>query len=60
MVLILATIMLLERYPVDNPVSALFRDPDQDGRLEQALDMINNSPIFGDYEQVVRTCWDKA
>ena len=59
-VLTLPTIMLLERYPDDNPVAALFRDPNQDAKLQQALDMINNSSIVGDCEQVVRDYCDKA
>ena len=53
-VLTLPTIMLLERYPDDNPVAALFRDPGQDGKLQQALDMINNSSIVPDCESVVQ------
>lgn len=77
-VLTLPTIMLLERYPKDNPIEALFaeRFPSplmgerQDGgesplpltyshqgrenRVQQALDMINNSSIVSDCYAVVR------
>ena len=59
-VLTLPTIMLLERYPDDNPVAALFQDPEQDGRLRQALEMINNSTIIGDCEGVVQDYCDQA
>jgi geranylgeranyl pyrophosphate synthase len=59
-VLTLPTIMLLERYPDDNPVAALFRDPEQDGKLQQALDMINNSSILPDCESVVQGYCDQA
>ena len=59
-VLTLPTIMLLERYPDDNPVAALFRDPEQDGKLQQALDMINNSSILPDCESVVQDYCDQA
>ena len=59
-VLTLPTIMLLERYPDDNPVSALFQDPEQDGRLRQALEMINNSSIVRDCEGVVQDYCNQA
>ena len=59
-VLTLPTIMLLERYPGDNPVAALFQDPEQDGRLRQALEMINNSSIIRDCEEVVQDYCDQA
>ncbi len=59
-VLTLPTIMLLERYPDDNPVADLFRDPEQDGKLQQALDMINNSSILPDCESVVQGYCDQA
>ena len=59
-VLTLPTIMLLERYPDDNPVADLFRDPEQDGKLQQALDMINNSSILPDCESVVQDYCDLA
>ena len=53
-VLTLPTIMLVERYPEDNPIQALFRDRSQDGKVQQALDMINNSSIINDCYAVVR------
>lgn len=59
-VLTLPTIMLLERYPDDNPVRALFQDFNQEGKLQQVLDMVRNSTIVQDCEQVVRDYCDKA
>ena len=59
-VLTLPTIMLLERYPVDNPIPTLFREPETDGKLQQTLDMINNSTIIADCFAVVREYCDQA
>jgi geranylgeranyl pyrophosphate synthase len=59
-VLTLPTIMLLERYPDDNPVQRLFQDPEQEGKLEQVLDMIHNSNIVPACEQVVQDYCDQA
>ena len=59
-VLTLPTIMLLERYPKDNPIEALFRDRAEDGKLRQTLDMINNSGIIGECFEVIREYCDKA
>ena len=59
-VLTLPTIMLLERYPDNNPVQRLFQDPEQEGRLEPVLDMIHNSTVFQDCEQVVQDYCDQA
>lgn len=52
-VLTLPSIMLLERYPENNPIEALFRDRTQDGKLLQALEMINNSSIVADCYKVI-------
>ncbi len=59
-VLTLPSIMLLERYPKDNPVAALFQDPEQDGYLQRALDMIHNSGIVEECESVVQDYCDQA
>lgn len=59
-VLTLPTIMLLERYPENNPVEALFRDRRQDGNVERALDMICNSSILTDCYTVVRGYCERA
>ena len=53
-VLTLPAIMLLERYPEENPIKALFQDHQANGNLEQALDMIRNSSILDDCYAVVR------
>ena len=52
-VLTLPSIMLMERYPGDNPVEMLFKDPGQDGKLRQALEMINDSSIIDDCYAVI-------
>lgn len=59
-VLTLPTILLLERYPVNNPIPELFREPEKDGKLQQALDMINNSTIVADCFAIIREYCDKA
>ena len=59
-VLTLPTIMLVERYPNDNPISDLFKDRAQDGKVKQALEMINNSTIVDDCQAVVRDYCEKA
>ena len=53
-VLTLPSIMLMERYPNDNPVETLFKDPGQDGKLRRALEMINDSSIIDDCYAVIR------
>ena len=52
-VLTLPSLLLLERYPADNPIPALFQDPEKDGLLQQALDMINNSTIIDDCYAII-------
>ena len=59
-VLTLPTIMLLERYPDDNPVAKLFKDPGQDGQLQRALEMINDPSIIDDCNAVIRGYCDTA
>jgi heptaprenyl diphosphate synthase len=46
--------MLLERYPENNPIEALFKDRSQNGKLQQALDMINSSGIVAECYAVIR------
>ncbi len=59
-VLTLPTIKLMEKYPGDNPIEKLFKDREQDGRLQQALDMINGSTIIDDCYTVIRQYCDEA
>ena len=59
-VLTLPSIMLLERYPDNNPIEALFRQRSQDGYLQRALEMINNSEIITDCYSVIRQYCSQA
>ena len=59
-VLTLPSIMLLDRYPNDNPIEKLFKDPGQDGQLQRALEMINDSSIIEDCNTVIRKYCDTA
>ena len=52
-VLNLPAIMLLERYPNDNPIKKLFSNRGEEVYLRQALDMIQNSTIIDE-------CYTKA
>ena len=53
-VLTLPAILLLERYPQDNPIEAFFRDRTQLDQLEHALDMISDSGVVTDCFSVIR------
>ena len=46
--LTLPTLLLMERYPDDNPVATLFRDGEADGNLQRAVEMVQNSGIITD------------
>ena len=59
-VLTLPTIMLEERYPNDNPVSDLFRDRSNAEKLQRVVDMIRNSDIIRDCQEVVRSYCELA
>ena len=59
-VLTLPTIMLMERYPDNNPIVSLFEDPAQDGKVRQVLEMINNSDIIEDCYAIIREYSQKA
>ena len=59
-VLTLPTILLMEKYPQDNPVQELLNDPTADGKLEQALDMINNSGVVGECYAIIGQYCEKA
>lgn len=59
-VLTLPTIMLEERYPDDSPVSGFFRDRENPEKLQRVVDMIHNSGIIRDCEEVVRGYCDGA
>ena len=56
-ILTLPTIMLLERYPTDNPVAAYLKDRTNARHLEQALEMVHNSGVVADcYAEVREYC----
>jgi len=59
-VLTLPTIMLMERYPNDDFVQSLFRDRDNDKKLKEVVEVINDSTILPDCELVVQDYSDKA
>ena len=59
-VLTLPTILLMERYPGENPVESFFRDRDNPDKLQRVLDMINNSSIVSDCQGVVRDYCSRA
>jgi geranylgeranyl pyrophosphate synthase len=59
-ILTLPSIMLLERYPENNPIEALFLDRSQGGKLSQALEMINNSNIVKDCYEVIQGYCSRA
>lgn len=59
-ILTLPTIMLMERYPNDNLVQSLFKDRANDHKLQQVVDVINDSTILSDCEQVVQAYSEKA
>ncbi len=56
----LPAILLLERYPQENPVAALFRDPEDRASLKRALDIIQNSSIIEDSYAVAGDFGHKA
>ena len=59
-VLTLPTIMLEERYPDDSPVSSLFEDRDNPVKLQRVVDMIHDSSIIRDCEDVVQDYCNRA
>ncbi len=59
-VLTLPSIMLLERFPTDNPIANLFREPGPNEELERALEMMRNSSIISDCFSVIREFCDNA
>ena len=59
-ILTLPSIMLMQRFPEDNPIYALFRDPEPDGHLQRTLDMINHSSIIPDCFAIIREYCDQA
>ena len=58
--LTLPGILLLERYPKDNPIPALFDKSGDDGHLQRAVEMIQNSTIIQDSYAIARGFCDEA
>ncbi|MDE2781170.1 MAG: polyprenyl synthetase family protein [Chloroflexota bacterium] len=59
-ILTLPTILLLQRYPENNPIPLLFKEPGNTCYLERALEMTRNSSIIPDCFAVIREYCDKA
>lgn len=55
----LPSLLLLERYPEDNPVKSLFLTGDEDN-INRAIEMVRDSSIADDCYQVARDYCDKA
>ena len=49
----LPILMLMEKYPQDNPVTRLFQGEDKTGNLKKAIEMVRNSTI-------IQECFDVA
>ena len=58
--LTLPTILLMERYPNDNPVQKLFQDVEPDGNLKRALEMIQNSDIISEASSIAADFYRRA
>lgn len=59
-VLTLPSILLMQKYPLENPIPDLFSAPRQDESLARTLDMIRNSSIVSDCFAIVRDYCDRA
>ncbi|MBI2170747.1 MAG: polyprenyl synthetase family protein [Chloroflexi bacterium] len=58
--LTLPAMLLLERYPHDNPVVKLFQRQDVEANRQQAIEMVRNSSILEDSYAVARRYLDDA
>ena len=56
----LPSILLMERYPNDNPIKKLFENVEADGNLKQAIEMIQNSDIIPQSYSVAADLCHKA
>ncbi len=59
-VLTLPSILLIQRYPEDNPIPALFKDPELESNLQRTIDMINDSTIIQECFAIIRQYCDAA
>ena len=58
--LTLPAMLLLERYPDNNPIISLFQGDDPEGNRQKALEMIRNSTIIQDSYATARGFYDDA
>ena len=58
--LTLPTILLMERYPNDNPVQKLFQDVEPDGNLKRVVEMIQNSDIISEASSIAGDFYSRA
>jgi heptaprenyl diphosphate synthase/octaprenyl-diphosphate synthase len=56
----LPSILLIERYPDDNPIKKLFENVENDGSLKRAIEMIQNSDIISESYSVAADLCHKA
>jgi heptaprenyl diphosphate synthase len=59
-ILTMPAILALEQYPVNNPISALCRDPSDQKSLDLSLEMIRNSSFTEDSIEIAREYSSKA
>lgn len=59
-VLTLPSIMLLEQFPDNNPIKALFEDHESQEHLNRALEMVHNSSAIKDSYKVAEDFADRA
>lgn len=58
--LTLPAILLLERYPGENPVKRLFKNRDERDNIKLAIDLVRNSPIIDECYQIASDYCVKA
>ncbi len=58
--LTLPAMLLLKRYPEDNPVKRRFENRDEQGNIKQAIELIRNSPIVDECYAVATEYCTKA
>ena len=58
--LTLPALLLMERYPHDNPIKSLFQDQDREANLRHTVEMVQNSSIIQDSYAVAHEYRDKA
>ena len=56
----LPSILLMERYPDENPVRKLFEDVGADGHLQRTLEMVQNLDIIPETYAIAQGLHDKA